>query len=135
MVESTLFKTEDLSDVMVVTPVRNMGEFRLADSITPAFEQLVELTDDKNVVFDLSETDYFGSSTIGLFIHFAKHVHSQNRKIAFCGFSTHEKQIVGITHVNQFFDVRESLASAIALVRGRKPEEKPNEWSDDEPKR
>lgn len=120
MDEARLFKTEDLGDVIVVRPVRNMGEYEIADSVTPAFDTLVAMTTDRNVVLDLSGTDYFGSSTIGLFLQFVKHVHAQERKIAFCRLSSHEQEIAGITHINQLLNVKDSLAEAIDFVATHK---------------
>ena len=88
-VEEALFESEDLGYVVVVSPTRDMGEFEMADYDVSAYDQLVRLTDGRNVVLDFSQTDYFGSSTIGMFIRLAKHVHAQNRAIAFCNLSEH----------------------------------------------
>jgi anti-anti-sigma factor len=117
MSKDALFESEDLGDVVVVSPTRDMGEFEIASSDVPAYDQLAGLTDGRNVVIDLSQTDYFGSSTIGMFIRLAKHVHARGRAIAFCNLSKHESQVVGITHVGQVLDVRDSRESAIEFVR------------------
>lgn len=116
MSNKRLFKTEEFGDIIVVMPLRDMGEFELVELDTPALTQLVEMTNGRNVVVDLSQTDYFGSSTIGLFIQFTKHVHSQDRRIAFCNLSSHEQQVVGITHVDQLLDIRKSRTDAIEFV-------------------
>jgi anti-anti-sigma factor len=119
MSKEALFETEDLGDVVVVSPTRDMGEFEMATNDVPAFEQLVALTDGRHVVVDLSQTDYFGSSTIGLFIRLAKHVHALKRAVAFCNLSKHESQVVGITHVSEILDIRDSRESAIEFVRSK----------------
>jgi hypothetical protein len=93
-----LFDVEDLGDVVVITPTRNMGEFEIAN-------------------IDLSRTDYFGSSTIGLFIQLVKHVHANNHAIAFCNLSKHEREIAGITHVSEILDVLDSHEAALEFVR------------------
>jgi anti-anti-sigma factor len=118
MSQEALFKSEDLGDVVVVSPTRDMGEFEMADCDAPAYDQLVKLTDGRNVVFDFSQTDYFGSSSIGIFIRLAKHVRGQDRVIAFCNLSEHEMQVIRITHINEILDFKDSRESAIEFVRG-----------------
>lgn len=113
----SLFESEDLGDVVVVSPTRDMGEFEMASSDIPAYDQLVDLTHGRNIVVDLSQTDYFGSSTIGLFIRLAKHVHAEGRAIAFCNLSPHEAQVIGITHVSEVLAITDSREAAIELVR------------------
>lgn len=117
MSKDALFETEDLGDVVVVLPTRNMGEFEMASNEVSAFEQLIALTDGRSAVIDLSKTDYFGSSTIGLFIRLAKRMRAENLAISFCNLSAHEAEIIGITHVGEVLDVRESRQSAIDYVR------------------
>ena len=117
MSKEALLESEDLGDVVVVSPTRDMGEFEMADYDVSAYDQLVRLTDGRNVVLDFSQTDYFGSSTIGMFIRLAKHVHAQNRAIAFCNLSEHELQVIGITHINEILDFKDSRKSAIEFVR------------------
>jgi len=112
----SLFETETVKDIVVVTPTRDMGEFEMASNEIPAYDQLVELTDGRSVVVDLAKTDYFGSSTIGMFIRLVKHVHSQGRAIAFCNLSKHEQEVVDITHVHELLDLKDSQESAIEFV-------------------
>jgi anti-anti-sigma factor len=112
-----LFETEDLGDIVVVSPIRNMGEFEMTDVNVPVYQQLIELTNGRGVVINLSQTDYFGSSTIGMFIQLVKHVHEQNLAIALCNLSQHQQQVVGITHVSEILDVMDSRAEAIEFVR------------------
>ncbi len=119
MHDTTLFQTEQSGDTIIVLPMKDMGEFEMASisaDQTSAFDQLVKLTDGFNVVVDLSHTDYFGSSTIGLFNRLVAHVHVQSRKIAFCNLSLHEKEVVKITHINKLWDVKPSRAAALEYV-------------------
>lgn len=112
-----LFEIEDLGDIVVISPVRDMGEFEMADADLPAYQQLLELATDRSVVIDMSRTDYFGSSTVGLFIRLVKQVQSHNRAVAFCNLSLHEQEVVGITHVKELLNVKDSREDAIAFVR------------------
>ncbi len=117
MSDTPLFETEDLGDIIVVSPIRDMGEFEMAEADVPVYQQLLKLTDQRGIVIDMSQTDYFGSSTIGMFIQLVEHAHKQGRAIAFCNLSQHERQVVGITHVNKILDVVDSRKEAIDFVR------------------
>lgn len=117
MSNKALFESEDLGDVFVVSPTRDMGEFEMASNDVAVYDQLVELTDGRNVVIDLAQTDYFGSSTLGMFIQLAKHVHAQNRTIAFCNLSKHEREVMSISHVNEILDIKDSRESALTFIR------------------
>ena len=119
MHNNTLFQTEKSGDTVIVVPLRDMGEFEMASmdaEEAPPFEQLVQLTDGHNVVVDLSQTDYFGSSTIGLFNRLVAHVRSRSRRIAFCNLSPHEREVIDITHVDRFWDVKDSREAALEFV-------------------
>ena len=119
MSEHSLFESKLVDGVMVVIPLRNMGEFEMASAragdVSP-FDRLTQLTNGYNVVIDLSQTDYFGSSTIGLFNRFNSHVKEQNRRIAFCNLSPHEHEVVRITHVNKLWNVKDTLSEALQSV-------------------
>lgn len=119
MNDDAFFQTHQIGDTIVVEPLRNMGEFEMATieaSQDSAFERLVRLTGENNVVIDLNQTDYFGSSTIGLFNRLVLHVQGADRKIAFCNLSKHETEIVDITHVNKLWAIKDSRDDALAYV-------------------
>lgn len=119
MSDKELFQSEMIGNTIIIVPTRNMGEFEMAEMEADpmsAFQQLAELTDGHNVVVDLSQTDYFGSSTIGLFNRLVSHVREQSRKVAFCNLSSHEQEVVQITRVSDFWDVKESREEAIRFV-------------------
>ena len=113
-----MFQSADHGDVVVVTPLKDMGEFELAQLDVPVYPQLLALTEGRHVVIDLGKTDYFGSSTIGIFIRLVNHAHEQGKKIAFCRLSKHENELVDITHMADFWHIEESVEDAVAFVRG-----------------
>jgi anti-anti-sigma factor len=124
MHDMTLFESEQSGDTMIVMPMKDMGEFEMASIAAgqpSAFDQLVQLTDGFDVVLDLSHTDYFGSSTIGLFNRLVSHVHAQSRKIAFCNLSEHEKEVINITHINRLWDMKASRDEALEYVAAKTP--------------
>lgn len=119
MQKNSIFQTEQVGDTVIVTPTKNMGEFEMSSMEgcqTPAYDQLVQLTRGYNVVIDLSCTDYFGSSTIGLFNRLVTHVQKNARRIAFCNPSAHEREVISITHMNKLWDVKTSRAEALTAV-------------------
>lgn len=119
MDEEPLFEAQDIGDAVILSPVRNLGEFEIsgtdADQLS-VFEQLVKLSNGRHVVLDLSRTDYFGSSTIGLFNRLVIHVRKKNRRIAFCNLSEHEKEVISITHIDRLWDVKDSREAALQFV-------------------
>lgn len=108
----TLFETETSDNTIVLTPVRDMGEFEMAVYDMPVFEYLKELVAEKNVIIDFSKTDYFGSSTIGMFIRLVQHIRDFGRHIVFCNLSTHEEELLKITHILSLWTVVDSLEDA-----------------------
>ncbi|MEZ6130450.1 MAG: STAS domain-containing protein [Planctomycetaceae bacterium] len=119
MSDDVLFQTTQIGDTIVVEPTRNMGEFEMAEidaTQDSAFQQLVRLAGTNHVVMDLGQTDYFGSSTIGLFNRFVNHVKAGDRRIAFCNLSKHEQEIIDITRMNQLWEVRQTRDEALAYV-------------------
>ena len=118
---NSLFQTEVCDDIVILLPLRDMGEFEVSEwsSESPSpFELLVALIDGHNVVVDCSKTDYFGSSTIGFFNRVVQHVERQQRHIAFCNLSEHEREVIQVTHMDKLWRVVESRELAVEQVSG-----------------
>lgn len=74
---------------LVITPLLDMGEFN-CDQIKEAGAALVAQVDqapEKNLIIDFSQTDYFGSDALGLFVHLWRKAERRGGRIAFCGAS------------------------------------------------
>jgi anti-anti-sigma factor len=88
----------------------------MSDDQSSLFDHLVKITDGYNVVVDLSQTDYFGSSAIGLFNRLVSHVTDKSHRIAFCNLSEHETEVIDITHLNQIWEIKGSRNDALQFV-------------------
>lgn len=113
----TLFQTEHDGDIVIITPLRNMGEFDLAEYDIPLLKSLKQLTAEKDVVIDFSHTDYFGSSTIGIFIQLIREVQKAAHHIVFCNLSEHEQEVIRVTNLDKLWNIVDTRDDALKHLR------------------
>jgi anti-anti-sigma regulatory factor len=84
-----LFHVESQHNVLVISPLMDMGEFN-CDQIKVEGTALLVQVDaaaEKDVIIDFARSDYFGSDALGLFVHLWKKTNQRGGRIAFCGAS------------------------------------------------
>ena len=119
MIPSRLFRLETAEDVLTVVPLLDMGEFN-ADQVNEAGQVLLEQVDaaaEKNIVIDFSESDYFGSDALGLFVHLWKKAAARGGRIVFCGASDLEKEILLRAKFDHIGPICAGRAEALAALR------------------
>jgi anti-anti-sigma factor len=71
-----------------------------------------------NVVLDFHRTDYYGSTALGFFVKLWKRVRERGGRMAFCGVSDHEREILRITRLDGLWPICPSRQEALQAVRG-----------------
>jgi anti-anti-sigma factor len=72
----------------------------------------------KNVVLDFHKTDYYGSTALGFFVKLWKRVRECDGRMAFCGVSDHEREILKVTNLDGLWPICSSREEALQAVRG-----------------
>lgn len=97
----------------------NVGEFAYADlerQITDALRQFDELPQITNVIIDFANSDYFGSSALGLLVRLWKRVRSRGGTMAVCNLSEHETEILQACRLDSMWNVCSSREQAFAII-------------------
>lgn len=118
--DTRILETERIGNVLVVSPLTDLGELEYARIKAEASGvlRLFELTQVNNVVLDLARADYSGSSAIGFFLELWKKVQSRGGSMALCHVSRHEHEILRACHLETLWPICESRDAALAAIRG-----------------
>jgi anti-anti-sigma factor len=117
---AALFEIECGDDAIIVTPTKDLGEFdyqQLVAESQEAFDLLDRRTDRKNVVLDLRNTNYFGSTALGMFVKLWKRVGFRGGRMAFCNVSEFEREVLAATRLDTLWSICESKSEAVEAVR------------------
>lgn len=116
---SRIFEIEHEGDTLILTPDSSLGaltfdqvERELGDIL-----QVVQTDPARNVVIDFRKTEYFGSSAVEFFIRLWRIAKSHSGRIALCGLSTVEAEVLQATRLDSLWPVCSSRAEAIEAVR------------------
>ena len=113
------FNVEHDGDTLIVTPTANMGEL-LQEPVNNAMKRLLSdlhVSTVRNLVFDFHRTDYFGSTALGFFVRIWKTICTRDGRMVFCNVSTHEKEILKVTRLDQLWDICPTRTDALQAVR------------------
>ena len=119
MTISTNFELFDVTcrdGTVIVRATTNLNEFRseqLLEEAGPAIDTFEQTPTVKNVILDFTESDYFGSTALGLFVKLWKLVRSRDGRMAMCGLSPHEKEVLAATRLDTLWDVCDSREQAL----------------------
>jgi anti-anti-sigma factor len=114
------FAIEQQGETLLLVPQRDLSEL---DFPAMAEEQKVRLrvVNDpsvRNVVVDLGQIDYFGSTTLGLFTRLWVQVQHRHGHLALCNVSAHAKEILSVTGLAGLWPAYGSRESALEAVSG-----------------
>lgn len=70
----------------------------------------------RNVVLDFHKTDYYGSTALGFFVKLWKRVRSRGGRMAFCGVSDHEREILKVTRLDGLWPICPTREEALQAV-------------------
>ena len=113
-----LFEIRQQGDVVVATPTANLRELEFQRILRDSEEvlALVRSGDARNVVLDLRNTDYCGSTALELFTAFWTQVREHGGRMALCNVSNHELEILEATHLDRLWPILPTLDEALRAV-------------------
>jgi anti-anti-sigma factor len=117
---SGTFEIEHEGQTLIVVPRTDLRELDYLQIDEGARDILHQLGNDsiKNVVLDFQKTDYYGSTALGFFVKLWKRVRDRNGRIAFCGVSDDEREILTVTNLDGLWPICTSREEALKAVEG-----------------
>jgi anti-anti-sigma factor len=114
------FEVEREGQTLIVTARKDLRELNYQEVEVGACEILDLLRNGtiQNVVLDFHRTDYYGSTALGFFVKLWKRVRERGGRMAFCGVSEHEREILKITHLDGLWPICPSREEALKAVQG-----------------
>jgi anti-anti-sigma factor len=114
------FEVEREGQTLIVTPLTDRRELDFQEIEAGARDILDVLGNDtiKNVVLDFRQTDYYGSTALGFFMKLWKRVREGDGRMAFCGVSDHERDILKVTNLDGLWPICSSREEALKAVQG-----------------
>jgi anti-anti-sigma factor len=103
----------------IISPGGNLGEFAFTDlqrELTDALRQFDEMPEVRNVVIDFANSDYFGSSALGLLVRLWKRVRQRGGTMAVCNLSEHETEILQACNLDDLWNVCSDRVEAFAVI-------------------
>ena len=67
---------------------------------------------------DFHKTDYYGSTALGFFVKLWKRVREYIERMAFCGVSDHEREILKVTNLEGLWPICPLREEALKAVQG-----------------
>jgi anti-anti-sigma factor len=115
---SGAFGIEREGQTLIVTPRSDLREldYLQIEEAAKAILNLVGNHTTKNVVLDFQKTDYYGSTALGFFVKLWKQVRDRNGRMAFCGVSDHEREILTVTNLDGLWPICKSREEALKAV-------------------
>jgi anti-anti-sigma factor len=111
-----LFDVEREGETVIITLVENLSEILYTDTHTSSALDVVNDPTIRNIVMDFHKTDYFGSTSLGLFLKLWKVVTHRKGRMAFCNLSDHEREILKITRLDTYWILCGSREEAMSFV-------------------
>jgi anti-anti-sigma factor len=103
---------------LIVTPARDLREleFEQIEAETAEVLRLVDAGTIRNVVVDLYQTDYCGSTALGLIVKLWKRVRQKGGRMALCNLSEHEREIFAMAKLDSLWPICCSREEALMAV-------------------
>jgi anti-anti-sigma factor len=115
------FEVEREGQTLIITPREDLREldFRAIEAGASDILRLLGSGTIKNVVLDFHKTDYYGSTALGFFVKLWKRIRECDGRMAFCGVSDHEREILRVTKLDALWPICPSREEALMTVLGR----------------
>lgn len=115
---SPLFQVEEDRDVLIVTPLRNVGS--LAEANVPnELKQIIARFDHdaRHLLLDFSRIAYFGSSMLEGVLSLGKHVSAKGGRLVLAGVSPTGQEILRISKFDTLWPAYPDRPAALAALR------------------
>lgn len=103
---------------IIATPVRNLGELD-SDLFAADVDGILGLLMQRrarNLIFDLSRTEFFGSDAIHLFLRLHRGVRESGGRMAFCHASGNEREVLTLMALDTLWPIFSSRSDALDFV-------------------
>ena len=116
--KNLLFEIAPRGETLVVKSARDLTEFAYDKLEDEAHEvlSLLERPEFRNVVVDLSRSDYCSSTALGLFLKFWKSARDRGGAMVFCGLSPHEHEVFRTMKLDALWPICQTLDEALKIV-------------------
>ncbi len=114
------FEVEREGQTLIVTALTDLRELDYPE-VEAGARDILDLIRDgtiKDVVLDFHKTDYYGSTALGFFVKLWKRVRERDGRMAFCGVSDHEREILKVTNLDGLWPICSSREEALQAVQG-----------------
>ena len=115
------FDIEQSDGTVILTALTDLGEFDL-EHVKRRFEETLErlsMWHIENVIVDLNQADYYGSSALGFFVSLWKLVARNGGQVVLCNVSKHGAEILRVTHLDRLWEVVGSKDDALLAIYGK----------------
>lgn len=116
--ESPIFDVQVSGTTVVVVPRECLTEFDFAQIETEGKRVLawMEQQPTVNVLLDLKNSDYFGSSAIGFFMKLWKRARTRKGHMAVCNTSAHALELIRLIQADKLWHLCESPDQGLAWL-------------------
>lgn len=115
----TLFEVDIVGSTVVITPKVRLSEFDFA-LIEIEGKQLADwlgqYTQAPNLIVDLHNSDYFGSSAIGTFVRWWRVVNAREGRLAMCNLSPQAAELLRITQLDSLWHITDGRDAALRWI-------------------
>lgn len=118
MVSASIFRIERRGNTLVVEPTHDLGSLD-ADQLQQGAEEVFRLLKEEsisNLVINLANTSYFGSTALELFIRFWKRISARDGRMAICGVSPYELEVLQTVKLDSLWPIHSSPEEAVAAI-------------------
>ena len=111
-------RVETTGATMIVTPSDNLGEleFDEFEPETRAVCKQYEQSKSQNLIVDLHNAEFLGSSTVGWLLELRKVACSRRGRMVLCGVSPTAYEVLTVTHLADRWPTYASREQAIASI-------------------
>lgn len=102
-----IFNVELHGSTAIVTPKSNLTEFDFAQIELEGkkLANWIEKQTTTCILIDLKNSDYFGSTTVGVFMRWWKLARTRQGKLAMCNLSSHAQELIKITQLDKLWHI------------------------------
>ena len=119
MSEPKYVRTEQRGETLIVAPLFTYASFAESDVTNQwlAVQRLVEGTGVRNVVVDLGEIPYFGSTVLEWMVQLWKRVKTKGGRLAACNASPIGREVLAAANFDRLWGMFASQSEAIASIQ------------------
>ena len=119
MSEPKYVRTEQRGETLIVAPLFTYASFAESDLTNQwlAVQRLVEGTGVRNVVVDLGEIPYFGSTVLEWMVQLWKRVKTKGGRLAACNASLIGREVLAAANFDKLWGLFSSQSEALAAIQ------------------